>query len=213
MSKMQSQPFVWRLWKMLKLIKKFPVSVKPEFCIILALALLILPIKWIFAWFFASVFHEFCHYAALKLSGCKVLRVQINLNGAVMETNLLSCTTEILCALAGPFGGLSLLLIAKWCPRIAICGCFQSLYNLIPIFPLDGGRAVTSLFNIFFPNTKVTLIQNILESCILLGFLVLGIYAAMVLQLGILPLLFAGILAFRNKIAKNPCKQRHLGVK
>lgn len=196
-----------------KLQNKFPISVKPEFCIVLALSLLILPIKWIFAWIIASVFHELCHYAALKISGCKVLRIQINLNGAIMETDLLSCTAEILCALAGPLGGLSLLLIAKWCPRIAICGCFQSLYNLIPIFPLDGGRAVTSLLNKFFPGTKGTRIKDILENCILSGFLLCGIYAAAVLELGILPLLFAVILIVKNKIVKTSCKQRPLGVK
>ena len=210
---MQSQPFAWRLWKMLKWRNKVPIYIKPEFCIILALTLLILPVKWIFAWILASAFHELCHYIALKLSGCKVLRVQINLNGVIIETDLLSCTAEILCALAGPLGGLSLLLIAKWLPRVAICGCFQSLYNLIPIFPLDGGRAVACVLKRIFPGTQGEHINAIWDRCILLAFVFGGVYAAVFLKLGVIPLLFAAILVLRNKIVKTSCKQRLLRVK
>lgn len=198
---------------MLKWQNKVPIFIKPEFCIILALTLLILPVKWIFAWIIASAFHELCHYIALKLSGCKVLHVQINFNGAIMETDILTCTAEILCALAGPLGGFSLLLIAKWVPLVAICGCFQSLYNLIPIFPLDGGRAVACVLKRIFPGTQGERIKSIWDSCILLAFVFGGIYAAIFLKLGVIPLLLAVILVLRNKIVKTSCKQRPLRVK
>ena len=48
-------------------------------------------------------------------------------------------------ALAGPFGGLVLLLTARWLPRLAICGLMQSVFNLLPISPLDGSRAVSAM--------------------------------------------------------------------
>lgn len=192
---------------------RFPVSIKPEFCIVLALTVLILPIKWIFAWIIASAFHELCHYGAIKLSGCKVFRMQIDINSAVMDTDLLSCSRELLCALAGPLGGVSLLLIAKWCPRVAICGCFQSFYNLIPIFPLDGGRAVMCLLKKFCTEQRAEQASSILDNIILSLFLCFGIYAAIFLKLGILPLLFAVILLAKNKIVKSSCKQGSLRVK
>lgn len=188
------------------------VIIKPAFCIVLALTLLILPIKWIFAWICASAFHELCHYGALKLSGCKVLRMQIDVNGAVMDTDLLTCSQEILCALAGPLGGLSLLLIARWCPRIAICACFQSLYNLIPLFPLDGGRVVSCVIDKLFSEAKGKKVKIILENTVLSVFLLLGGYAAFVWKLGMLPVFFAVILIVKNKIVKISCKQPALGV-
>lgn len=188
------------------------VIVKPAFCFVLALTLLVLPIKWVFAWICASAFHELCHYGALKLSGCKVFRIQIDVNGAVMDTDLLSCSQEILCALAGPLGGLSLLLIARWCPRIAICACFQSVYNLIPLFPLDGGRVVSCIVDKMFSEEQGKTVKVILENTVLSAFFLLGGYAAFVLKLGMLPVLFAVILIVKNKIVKISCKQPALGV-
>lgn len=189
-----------------------PISVKPEFCIVLAITLLIFPVQWVLAWVMASAIHELCHYTALRLSGCRVFRVQINSNGAVMETDLLSSTREILCALAGPLGGFALLLVAKWFPRLAICGCFQALYNLIPIFPLDGGRAVRCMLKKYFPDAKGERIENWLENGILLIFLLLGGYSALWLDLGLIPLIFAVILIIKNKKVKFTCKARSFGV-
>lgn len=198
---------------MQKTYHKLPISITPEFCIVLALSLLVLPIRWILAWLCASAFHELCHYGAIKLSGCKVFRVKVDLNGAVMDTDLLRWSQELLCALAGPLGGLSLLLIARWFPRIAICGCFQSFYNLIPIFPLDGGRAVICLLQRYCTDQVAHKVIKIIENCILLLFLVLGSYAAFYLKLGILPLIFAAILVIRNKFIKTSCKQSVLRLK
>lgn len=191
---------------------KLPITIKPEFCIVLALTLLVFPVQWVLAWIGASAIHELCHYAALRFSGCKVFRVQVDLNGAVMETDLLSCSREILCALAGPLGGFALLLIAKWFPRLAICGCFQALYNLIPIFPLDGGRAVRCVLKKFLPDAKGERIENWLENGFLLTFLLLGCYAAFGLDLGLIPLIFAVILIIKNKKVKFTCKARAFGV-
>lgn len=189
------------------------VLIKPEFCIVLALTLLILPLRWVIAWLCASAFHELCHYAALRLSGCKVFRIQVDLNGAVMETDILRCSREVLCAMAGPAGGFALLIVARWFPRLAICSCFQALYNLIPIFPLDGGRAVSCVLRKLFSDNKSWAIQNGIENAVLFAVLVLGLYASFVLKLGVIPLLFSGVLIFRNKKIKTSCKERLLRVK
>ncbi len=209
----QSPHFVWRSWIMHGSDRRLPIIVKPEFYIVLALTVLVFPVRWVVAWVVASTFHEVCHFAALRLSGCRIFRIQIDLNGAVMETDLLSCSREFFCALAGPLGGFALLIIAKWFPRIAICGCFQTLYNLIPIFPLDGGRAVRCAVKKLIPDAKGEQIERWLENSILLIFLLLGIYATVWLDLGLIPLIFAVILVIKNKKVKITCKAQSLGVK
>ena len=62
-----------------------------------------------------------------------------------METASMSPVREAICALAGPLGSFSLLLISEYFPEAAVCGLIQGAYNLIPIFPLDGGRVVRFL--------------------------------------------------------------------
>ncbi|MBR4109852.1 MAG: M50 family metallopeptidase [Oscillospiraceae bacterium] len=192
---------------MSKKLTKTHVSIKTEYFIILALALLIIPFWWIMAWIIASVFHEICHYAALRLSGCRIFRVNIGPNGTVMDTDLSGDHKEILCALAGPVGGLLLILIGRWFPRVAICGLFQSAYNLIPIYPLDGGRVVQCVLHKLFPKSTASQIEKWLEMGILILFVLLGLYAAFCLKLGLIPLVFAVILVIKNKqenvLAKN----------
>lgn len=189
------------------------ISVKPEYYIVLAMTLLLIPFKWICAWIIASLFHELCHYAALRFSGCRLFRIQIGINGTVMDTDLFGNTKEILCALSGPAGSLLLILTGRWFPRLAVCGLFQCAYNLIPIYPLDGGRAVRSFLHKIFSEERSQLIEKWVENSVLILFLLMGLYAAFCLQLGFIPIIFSIILIIKNKWGKCTCKERSLGVK
>lgn len=119
--------------------------------IFLAVLLLILPLQWVLGVLLAAIFHELCHAVAVLLCGGRINGVTISGRGAVMEVIPLSAGKEIICALVGPLGSFSLLLLARWMPRTAICGAVHGLYNLIPLFPLDGGRILRGLIHGIFP--------------------------------------------------------------
>lgn len=173
--------------------------------IMLALAVLVLPLQWCIAIILAAVFHELCHYLAIRCCGGQILGVSFGADGAKIVVTGLSNGQELFCALAGPMGGLFLLCAIRWIPRTAICAVFQSVYNLLPMYPLDGGRALRCGMELLMPLERADAVCLWVKR-ICLGLVVgFGFYGTLILKLGLMPLLFAGVI-----FAKISCKQhRH----
>ena len=166
-----------------------------DWCVflLLALALLILPLKWLVAVLMAAAVHELGHYAALRACGVPISELRIGLGGARMSVGQMGRWQELICALAGPVAGLCLILLARWMPRTAVCACIQSAYNLLPVYPLDGGRAMRCIV----ANQRVC--RGIEWLCV--GVIaVTGLYGSFVLRLGVLPLV-ASVLTIHRALA------------
>lgn len=173
------------------------------FLISVALMLLILPLQWVGAMILAAAVHELGHYLAVCLCGGRIERFQIGLDGAVMSIRGLTPAQELLCALAGPAFGLMVLLFARWLPRTALCAGAHTLYNLLPVYPLDGGRALRCALELRLPMEKVAKIAGLVEHYFVLGAFLLGLYGCFVLHLGLMPLLLPILL---GHYAKKSCK-------
>ena len=165
-------------------------------CILAATLLLLLPLPWVAAAATAALFHELCHGIAAILCNGNVRRIVIGSRGVVMEVEGLRPERELICALAGPLGGLVLLLWIRWIPRVAICALVQSIYNLLPVYPLDGGRALHCLVDLLFPRYSAAICKGI-EGGSLAILLFLTVYGAFCLGLGLAPTVF--ILALWSK--------------
>lgn len=175
------------------------VGISGGFCIALALMLLLLPLPWICAALAAAFFHELCHYLAIRACGHETQSLRLYSFGALMPLPEMSRGRELLCALAGPIGGLCLLPLARWIPRTAICAALQSVYNLLPIYPLDGGRAMRCILSIGFPPPRAAKIGRWVERICKAGICAVALYGTMILHLGTGPLLLAGLLLIRTK--------------
>lgn len=188
-------------------MSKSRISVSAGSCVLLALMLLVLPIQWIFAAATAAMVHELCHIAAVYLCGGRIRSFSLGASGAVMWADAMSPGKQLFCALAGPIGALPLVLLLPHMPRLAICAAVHSLYNLLPVYPLDGGHALQCILSLILPRHAPKLCSFIqLGCCIVIA--ALGIYACFFLGLGIYALVPALMLLLR----KSPCKPVPLGL-
>lgn len=171
------------------------IDIKPIAYIYIVLLVFLIPLKWLFAWLFATVFHEVCHWLAVKLCGGEIYSLTVGLDGAKMECGLMSNSKKLLSILCGPFGGLILVLLGQWMPQVALCSWFLSMYNLLPLLPLDGGRVLEILLG-----QKARMFQRIFLLLLTFG----ALYALVILRFGFLPLAIVAVLWVKNR--NTPCK-------
>lgn len=174
------------------------VDITPGFCIMWSLLLLTLPLKLLMAAMGAALFHELCHWIAIRLLGGQVLGLTIGAGGMMMETAPMQLWRELICALAGPLGSLLLVLLYPYAPMLSLCALAQGCFNLLPLYPLDGGRAVRCALELAGVETWM----GFIEAVTLLALLVLAI------RMGWGYVLIWTMVAFR----KIPCKHSQFGV-
>ena len=176
-----------------------------------AVELLILPLWFLLSLVIAGAFHEISHYLALKVLNVRVYHISIGPFGASMETEDMEPWRELFCALAGPLGSLILVPFFKWIPGIALCGLIQGAFNLLPIYPSDGGRILKCLLEIL-KIPKRALILEVLEWVTSLGILILGFWAKWNWNLGWSGVIIGGILLLRIIRRNTSCKESRFGV-
>lgn len=130
----------------------------------------VLPQGWFLPLILATAVHELGHMAAITLSGGHVRALGLKLSGARLETSPLSYGQEIFSALAGPLSSLFLLLFGAVCPPLAFWGLVQGIYNLIPVYPLDGGRAVLAGMSLLLSRDKAERYCRVVAAVFLVGF-------------------------------------------
>ena len=183
------------------------LRIDPGVWILAALYVLIIPADWLLAAFLAAAVHEVCHLTAVGILGGTCRGIAIGCGGAVIDLAPMEPEKELLCALAGPMGSLLLLVLCHVFPQIAICGLVQGLYNLLPVYPLDGGRALRCFLTLLRVSNGDRIEGVIRNGVLTLGFLVL------VLLLGPVPgVLILGIPVFKWCARKIPCKRRQIKV-
>jgi stage IV sporulation protein FB len=130
---------------------KITICLDGNFCFILAFMLLLLPFPWVLSVIFATVVHELCHALTILAFDGNIYALRLGAGGIRMETDPFPPGREIIVAMAGPLGSALLILLARWMPRIAVCGAVHCIYNLLPLFPMDGGRILENLLALCLP--------------------------------------------------------------
>ena len=188
-------------------MKSCRLVIDPGVCLFWAFLLLLVPIRWMAAFFLAVCCHELLHYISLKLMHRRISEVRVGVSGISMCVSGLTDLQELICAVSGPTAGLLLLPLYRKFPEISICAWIQSCYNLLPVYPLDGGRALKCLANILFPDLAGKICMAA-EWITVAGIVFIGIRY----EMGSAVWVAAILLAVRLLNGKIPCKRQHLGV-
>ncbi len=145
----------------------------------------------------AMTVHELVHAAVLLLLGGGIESVRLSFAQVELRTGLLSDRTELWSTAAGP--GINLLcgwLFRRWMPAFAAVSLLLALFNLLPVWPLDGGRLLRTLLRMHWGAAGVDASQT-LGLLFGLGLLAGAVFAARRWDAGVWPAVTAGALLVR----------------
>lgn len=161
--------------------------------------------------FLVVLLHELGHVTAAWSFGWKIRSIELLPFGGVAqmdEWGTAPAREEIMVALAGPFYHIYMILFSLWFYQMGwwdyawteyfvLSNITIALFNLLPIYPLDGGRVVQALLSKLMPYQRciaVSLYTSLFLSLVLL------LFAFTVLTgISILPLAIIGLfLVFSN---------------
>lgn len=126
-------------------MKRPDVHIRAGAYLCAAAAILLLPLNWLAGWMIAVTVHEAGHLAALGCFRVPIFELEIGFLGARISAGTMTPMQELLCAAAGPVCSFLLLAVAPQFPVAALIGLVQGLFNLFPVYPLDGGRMLRSV--------------------------------------------------------------------
>lgn len=153
----------------------------------------------LFWWYLvAAALHEAAHAAAIYLFGGRILQVRLGFGDAYLRTSLLPPRAAFWCALTGPAANLlCALTLGRAVPAFAAISLLLGVYNLLPVWPLDGGRMVNSLLTALFPDARAERLCCMIGAVACALLLGVGVWLYVVEGAGIWPLFAAGCLTAR----------------
>lgn len=167
--------------------------------VMLTMLLFGLPLPWLAAASVAAMVHEAGHYIAILLLGGGGAGIRFYATSAKMCLPQMGRCRELVCTLAGPVFGLVLAALYPWLPRTALCALGQSAFNLLPVYPLDGGRSMHCILQMILPPPKAERVANVIELSVRCAVVCGAIVATFFLNFGVLPLIVAGIMVIPRK--------------
>lgn len=208
--------FLCRTQPVISVMQFLTMNIQADFrwtdCFWGALLCLVVPLDWVLSGIIAACVHEVCHILGVLLCKGKIVSVRIDSRGAVLDGVAMEPWQELMCILAGPAGSLMLLVLWEFWPKIALCGAVQGAFNLLPVYPLDGGRALLCMAELLFLPETAARICTAVRHMLLFVLFFLGLVGIFVYDLGIFPVSAMVFFLCRAAFGKIPCNGGDLAV-
>ncbi len=128
------------------------LEVRAAFAVFVLVLVYFNPPGMVAVFFLAAVLHELSHLAVLLLLNVRVRAIRLGFADAQIVTGIMSDSAQVASALAGP--AMNLVCFALFRTRFcdfAAMSLLLGVFNLLPLIPLDGGRAVLALLRRALP--------------------------------------------------------------
>lgn len=151
---------------------KFKIDKK--ICLVIFLFIIFNKLELYILFMFFAIIHEMFHLLTGVILGYKVKKIKVEIIGFSMEfyekqqknnDNM----KKIIILLAGPIFNIliSLIFASLGIPIIFYINIVIAIFNLIPIYPLDGGQILNRLLRILYGTEKAYKITNSLNTIIM----------------------------------------------
>ncbi len=188
------------------------LQVQPSFFIGLCLICFLGPVRLLIYVLLAALCHEVSHLAVLRLWRVPVYQFRLGFQGAVLSAGAAPALAEALSVAAGPLtNGLLVWAFARRAPVFALVNLILCLYNLLPLYPLDGGRLLHLGLVRLLGLAAGERVTRIIAVAVIAAGVFAGVYLTCFRCLGLWPILLAGIFLLR--LPNIPCKIRLQRIK
>lgn len=149
--------------------------------------------------FFFSLLHEFSHAWIARKMGYTPLSISIGLFGGVLHIKEqdIKPKDEMIIHIAGPLLNLFFALVfylmstvqeSQWIFDIVAANVLLALFNLMPFYPLDGGKIIHLYLSIFLGNDRAYSLSRIFSILFSVLLFIFGLY---MIQYSVLNLLIS----------------------
>ena len=189
--------------------RRFSLEVRPGAVVLLSGLYFLLPLRWCARLALTVTVHELRHVAALILCGAQVCGLRMEGCGLVLRcTPTEGALRTVTAALAGPAAGAGLFCILRGLGYIA-CAELSLLFscvNLLPVLPLDGGRALYAALSALAGERAAERTLDVLGLVLPVALMVLGL-ALFARGFGLAPGVFGAWLALLQPGMTCQCAQ------
>lgn len=191
-------------WK----IRKY-LEVSPAFVALLCAYFYFDPAGTFLPFLCAVTLHEAGHLLALRCMGAQVHKISFQLTGAIIRTQPLRYPQELWAAAAGPAVNLlcTLVFLHK-SPAFALVNLLLLFFNLLPLYPLDGGRILRALLHMLLSDGAARIVERIISTACLAAAAACAAYLTCIWHAGPWPIFLCVLLILRALDTSLPFHRR-----
>ena len=150
----------------------------------------------------AVLCHELGHVAAIFLCRKRITSISFGVIGAAIETEPMTYRQELLCASMGPLINFILFSICyRFNMVFGLVNLILLVYNILPVYPLDGGRMLRAFLLIRISEDKVRRIVHIISAIFTAILMISSVCIVIYLQWGLWPMFLAAMILWKTGMA------------